>query len=235
MTDAKEARRAATRRYIEHLEQKTGLAISRLADGTDVEGTTLTRFMRPNYTGELRKKTLLALQDKHRVPLPAELAALISRPASTADEGEVGAPLIEAPASAIHLYAMYAVTGLPDFAKNERHGDEVPRLPGIAKARSVYAVRMPDDSMWPWRRPDELVYIDPTRVVAEGDHVLVEMSHPHNEHHPGSLFRIRRFLARNRDGTHRLQRYDSPEVETLAKARVLALHRILEWHEVAIG
>ncbi len=92
---------------------------------------------------------------------------------------------------------------------------------------------MPDATMTPWRRPNEIIFVDPTWAVADGDHTLVELSHPQDPDGP-SLYIIRRFVGRRiADATVNLLRWDAgkPTTDVLPAQRVLRLLRILEWDE----
>lgn len=216
--------------YLEQIIRETGLTLTEIARRAKLSPTTLTRFMaKENEHHNLRPSTLRAIEQATRIALPAELAAA-ARGMDASFE-----PPVEEKASTVPLFALYAAPDHGDFLRNEQPTDVAPRLPGIAHNMKVYAVRMPDSSMAPWRRPNELIYIDPTRAASTGDHAMVELSHPRDPNHPRSVFRIRRIVARNRDGSLRLSNYDSDEIEQVPRERVLAVHRALEWAEASIG
>jgi transcriptional regulator with XRE-family HTH domain len=216
--------------YLERVTRETGLSLSEIARRAKLATTTLTRFMSADDDKKrsLRRSTLRAIEQVTRIPLPPELAA-----AARGMEPSEEAQLDERPAT-VPLFALYGAPDHNDFLRNDQT-DIAPRLPGIAHNMRVYAVRMPDASMQPWRQANELIYIDPTRFAAPGDHALVELAHPRDPNHPRSVFRIRRIVARNRDGGLRLAAHDGSDTETVPRERVLGAHRALEWTEVSIG
>lgn len=212
------------RAYVDQVMEKSSLAITGVAKRAGLAATTLYRLYE-NPDRKPNARTLKAVEDALKIPLPPELATLIGRAART--EGGLPDP------GPVPLYALIGTRFPGLFYRNLQAGDVAPRLPGIQHADKVYALRMPDDSMAPWRRPNELIYIDPTRVTSEGDHCLVELSHEHDANHDQNLFMLRRLAQRGRGNTV-LRHYASDDLETLPNARVLALHRVLEWHEAAI-
>jgi phage repressor protein C with HTH and peptisase S24 domain len=218
------------RDYLERVTRETGLTLTEIARRAKLAPTTLTRFMsRDDDKHSLRPSTLRAVEQVSRVPLPPELAAAARGMEPTSDQAAEERP------GTVPLFSLYAASDHGDFLRNDQPTDIAPRLPGIAHNMRVYAVRMPDASMAPWRQPNELVYIDPTRFASAGDHALVELSHPRDPNHPRSVFRIRRIAARNRDGSLRLTPYDGGETEAVPRERVLGVHRVLEWPEASIG
>jgi phage repressor protein C with HTH and peptisase S24 domain len=226
ITMAKQEHLANTlaREYVDEVMAKSSLAITGIAKRSGLAATTLYRL----YEHQDRKpnaRTLKAVEDAMKVPLPPELAALIGRAAHT--EGSVPEP------GPVPLYALVGTRFPGLFYRNLQAGDVAPRLAGIQHAGKVYALRMPDDSMAPWRRPNELIYIDPSRVTSEGDHCLVELSPEHDANHDQHLFAVRRLAQRGRHNTV-LRQYASDDLETIPAARVIALHRVLEWNEAAI-
>ena len=124
----------------------------------------------------------------------------------------------------------------PLFRLNRVAVDMAPRPHGISTARKTSALRMPDDTMAPWRRAGELVFIDPTRPVRRGDHALFLLADPQHPDEDAACL-IREVLA----------------VETAPTARQMAAHtakapesfledyvvterqRVLEWEEVLFG
>lgn len=221
---------SAEKDYLERVRRETGFTLTEIARRAKLSPTTLTRFMaREDEQHSLRPSTLRAIEQATRVNLPPELAAAARGMDPTPEHGAEERP------GAVPLFALYGTSEHGDFLRNEQPTDIAPRLAGIAHNMRVFAVRMPDASMAPWRQPNELLYIDPTRFASAGDHALVEMSHPRDPDHPRNVFRIRRIVARNRDGSLRLASYDGGEVETVPRERVVAVHRALEWTEASVG
>lgn len=178
--------------------------------------------------------TLRLLEEASGVTLPPELARFAGR----SGFAEVQARTPAAPANLpvpVHALIGTRFDGL--FFRNHAASEHVRRLPGLEGRSAVFALRMPDDSMEPWRRPNELVFVDPTWAVGIGDHALLEIANHHDPDGP-PLYMIRRLVARERrTGNIRLGRYavDGPQTDSVKATTVTAIHRVLEWSEAAYG
>jgi phage repressor protein C with HTH and peptisase S24 domain len=129
---------------------------------------------------------------------------------------------------------VHALVGSPvhgAYYWNQTVIDYTCRPPGIARATRAFAFRMPDDSMEGWRQVDELIFVDPTRAVAEGDHALVELANTEMPDNP-SLYVVRRVLRRRPAGVV-LQTWGlNPEEQSMPRANVLSFHKVIEWPEL---
>ena len=106
-----------------------------------------------------------------------------------------------------------------------------PRPLGIANSDRAFALRMPDDSMEGWRRPNEIIYFDPLRAIAEGDHALVEFANASDPNGPG-LYTIRR-VARRRGSEITLGTWGfEPGEQTVKRTDIVSLTRVVEWQEL---
>lgn len=213
------------RRYVDEVMKTTRTPdASNLARKARMSPSTLLRALDGKH--QPRPDTLLKLEAVSRVPLPPELAAMIppapGTPASAIADASVP----------VHALVGSRLTGR--FLLNREPYEWTRRLPGIDKRLKVGAVRMPDDSMQPWRRPNELVFYDPLMAVADGDHALVEFTASTQDPNAEETYAIRRFMGRSRDGkTVRLERYwGPPEIEEAPASRIAQMRRILEWPEV---
>ncbi|MFZ4734038.1 MAG: helix-turn-helix domain-containing protein [Pirellulales bacterium] len=206
-------------RYVRSVQETMGWSQNELARRAGVDPATVSKGTRQS-----RRTTLRAIERASRIPLPAELAL-------AGEPDFMNPPTVSEREDRVTVYAMLG-SPLPGlWYRNEAMPDTVPRPPGLADARAVYAIRMPDGTMLPWRRPNELVFINPTWAVAEGDHVLVETNHPTDPNHPRPLYRVRRYLGASRQGL-RFGSY-AVTVEDIIPAREHAnMFRTLEWSEV---
>lgn len=98
------------------------------------------------------------------------------------------------------------------------------------------AISVDDEAMAPWREPGELIYLDPDREPAIGDHALIVMdpgaASPPN---PDAVFgMVRKLIGRTATAVE-LQQYDPPSRFTLPLARIVRLHRVIEWSEMLAG
>ena len=208
-------------RYVDDVKRMKKLSQTDIARLADISPSTMTRLLSGQRSA--RRSTLNALESATGVPLPPELRAA-SEPRQ----------LSEPPSRGHGTVAVYAMIGTPvqgRFYRNEAMADHVQRPPGIAHAQHVYALRMPSADMAPWRRTNELVFIDPTLLPAEGDHGLIETNHPHDPNHARSIYMVARIMAVLRDG-FRLRQYGREGDITLKQSEVSAAFRVLEWTEV---
>jgi hypothetical protein len=82
-----------------------------------------------------------------------------------------------------------------------------------------------------WRRPNELIYLDPLRAVGEGDHALVEFGNQGDPNAPG-LCAIRR-IARRRGNEITLGRWGfDPGETTYRRTDIVSMTRVIEWPEL---
>lgn len=104
--------------------------------------------------------------------------------------------------------------------------DYVPRLPGIANARNVYAIYIENDSMWPEHNPGDLRYINPDRPPRPGDSVVVQMQDPDGD----VTATIGHFIRRTRLGVTIGKLNPRVEIELDA---VREVHKVLTVNELA--
>lgn len=219
-------------RYVDEAMRNTNSATpTELARKAKVAPSTLTRML--GAEGPLhhpRGETLRALERASRTPLPPELHAIahpdLAGAPQGAAEGEMNIP----------VRALVGTRHEGLFHLNREPFEWARRLPGLARRLRVYAVRMPDDSMTPWRQPNELVHVDPTWAVSDGCHVLVSLANT-KEANGDEFVCIRRFRGRDRQGgVALLERYGVlGEVDRVPQNQILSMHRILEWAEVVGG
>lgn len=215
----------AMRGYLRHVMEVTQLDATNLARKARLNPSTLTGFLSPNpRVRQMRVSTLLAVSAATGVPLPPDLAAQAApaeRPQAVVEgmprdvpiHGLIGAPIEK---------AWYWNQSVADFA---------PRPPGISRSARVFALRMPDDTMDGWRRVNELVFVDPMRAVAEGDHAFLELANTASPDGP-SIYMIRRVVRRRPSGVA-LQTWGmSPTLNEIPRTQVISFHRVLEWTEV---
>lgn len=207
--------------YVRTILEQTGWSQNKLATRSGINAATISRMK--NGERQTRHSTLRALETASRVPLPPELVAAGAPDMLPGGDTEKQ--------DRVPVYAMIGSSSPQDWYRNETMPDAVARPPGLAEARAVYAFRMPDASMAPWRRPNELVFVNPHWAVAEGDHVLAELNHPTDQNHSRQFYRVRRFLGFSRNG-RRLLAYATGTEETIPDRQVVNMYRILEWPEV---
>lgn len=116
-----------------------------------------------------------------------------------------------------------------DFSMNGEVSDYARRPPALSHRRDVFAVWTVGESMVPWRRPRELVYVERGRPAVSGDHVVVELKPtPPDEVRPAFLKR----LVAMTPTKLKLEQYNPARIIEIDRRRVLHVYRVLEWSEV---
>ncbi len=217
---------ARHRAYVAKVITTTGLDATKVARRAHLSPSTLTRFLAEegNRAG-LRRTTIEAIARATGIAPPADLL----------DDAPDGMPQMSlAEPHRIPIHALISFPGSDFYYWNQTAIDFAPRPPGIAHATRAFALRMPDTTMEGWRAVNELVYVDPTLAVAEGDHAFVEFQNRLAPNNP-SIYRIRRVDRRNKDvvvlGTWGIK----PTQAEFPRTEVLSLRRVVEWPELMSG
>ena len=233
--------------YVLALLARTGLDLTKLAERAGLHQTTVTRPMNDKSNQHhLTRRTVQRLSEVFNVPVASEVLAGLKAGRATREEalhrppkprGQNRAPAIAPPTATardVPIQAAIMSGRGSHFYLNPAAMDHATRPPALTTARKVFAIRMPDGSMAPWRRIGELVFVDPSRPVAPGDHALVELQEPNNPNGE-PIFLIRRVVAlAPKPGTPpQLAAYTASDAaDTLAGLRMVRLARVLEWAEL---
>lgn len=215
----------AARAYVSQVMTATGRDPTNLARLVNMNPSTLTRLMSSNPRGGVRRSTLEQIARITGIPLPAALTNDLPS-AAPAAAGNARSLLMDVP-----VHALIGSREPGFYFWNQTALDYVHRPPGVARVTRLFALRMPDDSMAGWRMPGDLVYVDPTRPVAENDHAFIEVANTAMPDEP-SLYVIRRVVRRRASGVV-LQNWGfDPKEITVSRDTVLAYHRVMEWAEL---
>jgi len=202
----------------------TGLEPSNLARRANVSPSTLTRFLAGKGPSMLRRATIDKISAVSGVQPPTTITA------ATLPAAAPWAPPPPLPRD-VPIHALIGAPVLSGYYWNPAIMDYAPRPPALLNARRAFAVRMPDDTMEGWRRPNELIYLDPMRAVAEGDHALIQLTNDTAPDGP-DIHMIRR-LVRRRGKLVTLGNWGyEPSEETLPHTRIVQMIRVIEWPEL---
>ena len=103
------------------------------------------------------------------------------------------------------------------------------RPPGIAHMRNIYALWVSGDSMSPWNKDGDLIYVSPARPTAPGDYVVVQMN-DQGDGEPG-LAMVKQLVARTPTQL-KLGQYNPEKEFAVALSKVKAVHRVLTLREL---
>lgn len=101
-----------------------------------------------------------------------------------------------------------------------------PRLLGV---KDAYAVYIQGESMVPWRKPGQMVYVDPYQPPQIGDFVVVQLK-PAGEGQPVPAY-IKQLLRRTAKEL-RLHQFRPEEDLNIPTLKVHAVHRVIDWDEL---
>jgi phage repressor protein C with HTH and peptisase S24 domain len=127
----------------------------------------------------------------------------------------------------VHGTAVGGASG--DFRFNGDIVDYVRRPPGIMHMRNIYALWVVGDSMAPWNKDGDLIYVSPARPAAPGDYVVVQMN-DQADGEPGVAM-VKQLVARTPTQL-KLGQYNPEKEFTVALAKVKAVHRVLTLREL---
>jgi phage repressor protein C with HTH and peptisase S24 domain len=235
---AKEARMAVT--WLKGALQRAGRTQRELARALDLDPAAVSRIIK----GERR----LLADELTRILdfLGPEAAAAAGAPALEPARGSGAAAWYEARGSEVRgpAPARQDFAALPkdvpvlgstvggatgDFEMNGETVDWVRRPPGIANTRGAFALYVQGESMVPWRKPGDLVYVNPARPARPGDHVVIELKAAGGDPRPAFV----KLYLRHTGKAMILAQYN-PRADDLAipADRIERILRIMEWDEL---
>lgn len=116
-----------------------------------------------------------------------------------------------------------------DFRFNGQIVDYVRRPPGIASQRNVYALWIMGDSMSPWNKDGDLIYVSPVRPPITGDHVVIQLQDT-ADGEPGLA--MVKLLVGKTPTQLKLAQYNPTREFTLAQTKVKSVHKVLSLREL---
>jgi phage repressor protein C with HTH and peptisase S24 domain len=137
---------------------------------------------------------------------------------------QLGALPIDVP---VHGVAVGGSDG--DFRFNGQIVDYVRRPPGVANLRCVYALWVLGDSMSPWNKNGDLIYVAPARPPATGDYVVVQMQDL-AEGEPGMA--MVKLMVGKTPTQLKLAQHNPAKEFAVALSKVKAIHKVLSLREL---
>ena len=162
------------------------------------------------------------------VTAPGDIAGNVS-PAFDAP----GRPMLGHMASDVPLYGTaMGGDGNGEFEMNGTVIDHVARPPGIHGRGDVFALNVVGDSMWPWRKPNSLIYVERDRAPSVNDHVVVEFRPIAGSSVRQTVVKLLVGLSGNR---LKLAQYRPAKEFEVDRKTVFRVYRVLEWDELMKG
>jgi phage repressor protein C with HTH and peptisase S24 domain len=116
-----------------------------------------------------------------------------------------------------------------DFRLNGQVVDYVRRPPGIASLKNVYGLWLVGDSMSPWNKDGDLIYVSPARPPVMGDHVVVQLQDT-ADGEPG-LAMVKLLIGKTPTQL-KLGQYNPTREFNLALTKVKSVHKVLSLREL---
>jgi phage repressor protein C with HTH and peptisase S24 domain len=116
-----------------------------------------------------------------------------------------------------------------DFRLNGQVVDYVRRPPGIASLKNVYGLWLVGESMSPWNKDGDLIYVSPARPPVIGDHVVVQLQDT-ADGEPG-LAMVKLLIGKTPTQL-KLGQYNPTREFNLALTKVKSVHKVLSLREL---
>lgn len=116
-----------------------------------------------------------------------------------------------------------------DFRFNGQVVDYVRRPPGVANLRSVYALWVLGDSMSPWNKNGDLIYVTPARPPATGDYVVIQLNDV-ADGEPGAA--MVKLMVGKTPTQLKLAQHNPAKEFSVALSKVKAIHKVLSLREL---
>lgn len=165
------------------------------------------------------RDSLIKLAKILKVPASQLLGELESTAASTRAGAQVAAMPTDVP-----VYGVAVGGSNGDFRFNGQIVDYVRRPPGIANARNVYALWILGESMAPWNKDGDLVYVTPARPPTAGDHIVVQLQDT-ADGEPG-LAMVKLLIAKTPTQL-KLAQYNPQKEFAVALTKIKSIHKVL--------
>jgi phage repressor protein C with HTH and peptisase S24 domain len=129
----------------------------------------------------------------------------------------------------VPVYGMVVGGASGDFRLNGQIVDYVRRPPGINFMRNTYALWVVGDSMAPWNKDGDLIYVSPARPAVAGDYVVVQMN-DQADGEPG-IAMVKQLVGRT-PTLLKLAQFNPAREFTVQLSKVKAVHRVLTLREL---
>jgi phage repressor protein C with HTH and peptisase S24 domain len=210
-----------------------GLSQDALAERLGTDKTTISKL----ELGQRSLTTLWLARIGHELGVsaaellvPPPSAAALTAPAKTSVEHPAGS-VVSFQSLPKDVPVLGTAIGGADgtFEANPLTGamDYVRRPPGLAANKAAFAIYLVGTSMMPWAREGALLYVDPVRPPAVGDHVLVELHAADGTGHG-----LVKLLAKRTAASIHLRQYSPAQDIEIAARAVKRLYRICDWNEL---
>ena len=210
-------------RRIRELRKSRNMTMVELAELLDVSQPAISQW--ESGITSPHRETLLELGKIFKTPVGIILG---ENPNAHRQKGAPPANLNAMPTD-VPVYGVAVGGSSGDFRLNGQVIDYVRRPPGVTRARNTYALWVVGDSMAPWNKDGDLIYVTSARPPGAGDYVVVQMN-DESDGSPG-LSMVKQLVGKTPTQLKLLQH--NPEKEfSVALSKVKAVHKVLSLREL---
>ena len=158
-----------------------------------------------------------------------DLFAETEVPTSNVESGPAQVGSVPAMPVDVPVYGTAVGGNEGDFSFNGQVLDYVRRPPGVQKLKNMYALWVVGDSMAPWNKKGDLIYVTPARTPAVGDYVVVELGGA-TENEPGVA--MVKLLTGKTATQLKLKQYNPAREFSVPLSSVKAMHKVLSLRDL---
>jgi phage repressor protein C with HTH and peptisase S24 domain len=173
------------------------------------------------------RRVIAKLAEILRVPITYLISdddMLLQNVGNQAQSTQIGSLPVDVP-----VYGVAVGGSNGDFRFNGQVVEYVRRPPGIANLRNVYALWILGDSMAPWNKNGDLIYVSPARPPATGDYVVIQLQDT-TDGEPGAA--MVKLLVGKTPTQLKLAQHNPAREFTLPLAKVKSVHKVLSLREL---
>lgn len=219
------AQAAAMGRRIRDLRKARNMTMVELAELLEVSQPAISQW--ESGVTSPHRETLLELSKIFRTPVGVIMGESDEAPAN-AIPGPPSNGVNTMPTD-VPVFGMAVGGSSGDFRFNGQVVDYVRRPPGIAHARNVYALWIMGNSMAPWNKDGDLIYVSSARPPIAGDYVVIQLNDD-PDGSPGTSM-VKQLVAKTPTQLKLLQHNPAKEF-AVSLTKVKAVHKVLSLREL---
>ena len=210
-------------RRIRELRKSRNMTMVELAEMLEVSQPAISQW--ESGITSPHRETLMQLSKIFKTPV----GVLLGESPMAHRQGKPGAAFVNGMPVDVPVHGVAVGGASGDFRFNGQVVDYVRRPPGVTHARNVYALWVVGDSMAPWNKDGDLIYVTSARPPASGDYVVVQMN-DEPDGTPG-VSMVKQLVGKTPTLLKLLQHNPAKEF-SLSLGKVKAIHKVLSLREL---
>lgn len=210
-------------RRIRELRKSRNMTMVELAELLEVSQPAISQW--ESGITSPHRETLLELAKIFKTPV----GVLLGESPSVHRPGKPGAAHVNAMPADVPVHGVAVGGASGDFRFNGQVVDYVRRPPGVSQARNVYALWVVGNSMAPWNKDGDLIYVTSARPPAAGDYVVIQLN-DEADGAPGMAM-VKQLVGKTPTQLKLLQHNPAKEF-SVALSKIKAVHKVLSLREL---